>query len=45
MLRDDARMEWTAIAAQLGLARSTAFYLYACRDERTTGPVWRARRP
>lgn len=44
MLRDDARMEWTAIATQLGLARSTAFYLYACRDERT-GPVWGARHP
>ena len=32
------------IAKQLGLARSTAFYLYACRDERT-GPIWGARRP
>jgi len=43
-LRDDARMEWAAIAAQLGLARSTAFYLYGCRDERT-GPIWGARAP
>lgn len=44
MLRDDAKLEWAAIAKQLGLARSTAFYLYACRDERT-GPIWGARRP
>ena len=44
MLRDDAKLEWAVIAKQLGLARSTAFYLYACRDERT-GPIWGARRP
>jgi hypothetical protein len=31
-LRDGARMEWSAIAARLGVARSTAFYLYGCRD-------------
>ena len=43
-LRDDARMGRAAIAAQLGLARSTACYLYACRDERT-GPIWGARGP
>jgi len=44
MLRDDAKLAWAVIAKQLGLARSTAFYLYACRDERT-GPIWGARRP
>ena len=44
MLRDEAKLEWAAIAKHLGLARSTAFYLYACRDERT-GPIWGARRP
>jgi hypothetical protein len=44
MLRDDAKLEWAVIAKQLGLARSTAFYLYACRDE-PTGPIWGARRP
>jgi len=44
MLRDDAKLEWAVIAKQLGLARSTAFYLYACRDDRT-GPIWGARRP
>ncbi len=44
MLRDDANLEWAVIAKQLGLARSTAFYLYACRDERT-GPIWGTRRP
>jgi integrase len=43
-LRDDAKLEWAVIAKQLGLARSTAFYLYACRDE-LTGPIWGARRP
>ena len=43
-LRDEANLEWAVIAKQLGLARSTAFYLYACRDERT-GPIWGARRP
>ena len=43
-LRDDAKLEWAVIAKQLRLARSTAFYLYACRDERT-GPIWGARRP
>lgn len=44
LLRDDAKLEWAAIAKQLGLARSTAFDLYACRNERT-GPIWGARRP
>jgi len=44
LLRDDAKLEWAAIAKQLGLARSTAFYLHACRDE-LTGPIWGARRP
>ena len=44
MLRDDAKLEWAVIAKQLGLARSTAFYLYACRDDRA-GPIWGARRP
>ena len=44
MLRDEARLEWAVIAKQLGLARSTAFYLYACVDDRT-GPIWGARRP
>jgi hypothetical protein len=39
MLRDDAKLEWAGIAKQLGLARSTAFYLYACRADRP-GPVW-----
>jgi integrase len=44
MLRDNAGMEWTAIAKRVGIARSTAFYLYGCRDGRT-GPIWGARRP
>lgn len=43
-LRDDARMKWSAIAARVGVARSTAFYLYRCHDEQ--GPtLWGARRP
>jgi integrase len=44
MLRNDAGLEWTAIANRVGVARSTAFYLYGCRDEQT-GPIWGARRP
>lgn len=44
MLRDGAKLEWAAIGKQLGLARSTAFYLYACREERDS-PMWGARRP
>jgi integrase len=44
LLRDHASMEWTAIATRLGVARSTAFYLYSCGEERTT-PTWGARRP
>lgn len=39
MLRDDARLEWAVIAKQLGLARSTAFYLYTCRDD-GAGLLW-----
>lgn len=44
LLRDDAGMEWTAIARRIGVAKPTAFYLYGCAEERT-GPIWGARRP
>ena len=44
LLRDDAGMEWTAIAKRIGVAKSTAFYLYGCSHERA-GPIWGARRP
>ena len=43
-LRDDAGLEWTAIAGRVGVARSTAFYLYGCTDD-LSGPIWGARRP
>jgi integrase len=44
LLRDDAGLEWTAIAKRVGVARSTAFYLYGLVNERS-GPIWGARRP
>jgi integrase len=43
-LRDDAGLEWTAIAKRVGVARSTAFYLYGLGNE-PSGPIWGARRP
>jgi integrase len=44
LLRDDAGLAWTAIARRIGVARSTAFYLYGLGNERS-GPIWGARRP
>ena len=37
-------MEWNAIAKRVGVARSTAFYLYHCEEEQA-GSIWGARRP
>lgn len=32
-LRDGARLEWKSIAAQIGVAPTTAIYLYGCHDD------------
>jgi hypothetical protein len=32
LLRDEAELEWKVIANRLGVAPSTAIYLYGCRD-------------
>jgi integrase len=43
-LRDDTGLDWTTVAKRMGVARSTAFYLYGCNNEQTGG-IWGARRP
>jgi integrase len=39
LLRDDAGLEWKAIAARLGIAPTTAIYLYDCLDTGDAPPV------